>query len=337
MGSDPLHLGLMLRHELERLKHKDVRQRRMAVRRLFEIDDSAALATFIEMLDSTDDWFVEKAIDAIRKWVDGSNRKVIVSLSVRNEARFRLLAAELSPRIGSEALPILSTLCSDSDSSVCREAWRSRLKIDSGAIPVAIESEDHTIRKMAISHSGDTAILEQMIFDPHLRVREAALDQMIIIRHSPEVVDELFDSPLRLKAAILRFPSLIESEQTSIISSLCADPEPALRKVIANHLDEADWFDWPDVCLAAKESKDPYLLPRLLRSRKEAKASEMQFDLLKNGDDLSRSRMLEYLHGRTIPDSISDFLPSLVGDSNSLISQAASSLIADSKALEGGV
>lgn len=337
MGPNLLHLGLMLRHELERLKHKDVRQRRMAVRRLFEIDDPAALATFIELLDADDEWFVEKAIDAIRNWVDGSNRKVIVSLSVRNEVRLRLLAAELSPRIGSEALSILSTLCSDSDSSVCREAWRSRLKIDSGTIPVAIESDDHTIRKLAISHSGDPEILEQMLSDSHPRVREAALDQMILIKHSPEVLDQLFDSPLRLKAAILRFPSLIESQKTSTISGLCTDPEPALRKVIANHLDEVDWFGWPDVCLAAKESKDPYLLPRLLRSRREPQADEMQFELLKNGHDISRTRMLEYLHGRPISDSISDLLPLLVEDSNPLIAQAAGSLISDSKALEGEI
>ena len=337
MGSDPLHMGLMLRHELERLKNKDVRQRRMAVRRLFEIDDPAALATFIELLDVDDEWFVEKAIDAIRNWVDGSNRKVIVSLSVRNEVRLRLLAAELSPRIGSEALSILSTLCSDSDSTVCREAWRARLKIDSGTIPVAIESDDHTIRKLAIFHSGDPEILENMLSDSHPRVREAALDQMILIKHSPEAVDQLFDSPLRLKAAILRFPSLIESNQTSIISSLCTDPEPALRKVIANHLDGIDWFSWSDVCLAAKESKDPYLLPRLLRSRREPNAEDMQFDLLKNGNDISRARMLEYLHGRPISESISELLSLLVDDSNPLVAQAASSLISDSKSLEGGI
>ncbi|MDG1525761.1 MAG: hypothetical protein P8Q90_06825, partial [Candidatus Thalassarchaeaceae archaeon] len=132
----------------------------MAIRRLFEIDNPVALATFIELLDADDEWFVEKAIDAIRRWVDGSNRKVIVSLSVRKEIRLRALAAELSPRIGSEALSILSTLCVDSDISVCREAWKARLTIDSGAIPVAIESEDHIIRKMAITHSGDTEILE---------------------------------------------------------------------------------------------------------------------------------------------------------------------------------
>ena len=61
----------------------------------------------------------------------------------------------------------------------------------------------------------------------------------------------------------------------------------------------------------------------------------MQFELLKNGPDISRTRMLEYLHGRPISDSISDLLPLLVEDSNPLIAQAASSLISDSKALEG--
>ena len=337
MGCAPLRLGPMLQHELQRLKHKDVRQRRMAVRRLFEINDPAALATFVDLLDDDDEWFVEKSIDAIRRWVDGANRKVIVSLSVRTEVRLRLLAAELSPRIGSAALPILSTLCSDAESSVSREAWRARLKVDSGTIPVAIENEDHTIRKMAISHSGDPEILEGMLSDSHPRVREAALDQMIAINHSTAAADSLLDGPLRLKAAKLRFPSLIESESTTTICSLCHNPDPALRKVIANQLEGVDWFDWKDVYTAVKDSNDPLLLPRLLRSRREHRADEIRFELLQNGEDVSRVRVLENLHGRKIPQTISDLLPSLVEDSNPLIAQAATSLMADSKIMESGI
>ena len=52
----------LLQYELDRLNHKDVRQRRMAVRRLFEIDDPAALAAFIELLDDDDEWFVERPL-----------------------------------------------------------------------------------------------------------------------------------------------------------------------------------------------------------------------------------------------------------------------------------
>jgi HEAT repeat protein len=334
MGRYTLGLGPMLQHELERLNHKDVRQRRMAIRRLFEIDDPAAMAAFIQLLDADDVWFVEKAIDAIRRWLDGGHRKVIVSLSVREEVRLRLLAAELSPRIGSATLPILSTLCTDAEISVCREAWRARLRIDSGTIPVAIECEDHVIRKMAISHSGDTEILEGMLSDSHLRVREAALDQMIAIGHAPAVIDQLLDGPLRLKAANLRFPALIESQNITAISNLCVNPDPALRKVIGKHLDEVDWFDWAGVVEAAQGSTDSLLLARLLRSRREPRADEMRFELLQNGNDICRARILEHLHGRNISESISDLLPSLVGDSNPLVAQAASSLVADSRALE---
>jgi len=334
MGCYTLGLSPMLQHELERLNHKDVRQRRMAVRRLFEIDDPAAMAAFIQLLDSDDEWFVEKSVDAIRRWLDSSHRKAIVSLSVRVEVRLRHLAAELSPRIGSAALPILSTLCTDAEISVRREAWRGRLRVDSGTIPVAIESEDHVIRKMAISHSGDSEILEGMLSDSHLRVREAALDQMIAIGHAPAVIDQFLEGPLRLKAANLRLPALIESQNVATISNLCANPDPALRKVIGKYLDEVDWFDWTGVVEAAHGSTDPLLLPRLLRSRREPRADEIRFELLKNGDDICRARILEHLHGRNISKSISDLLPSLVEDPNPLIAQAASSLVADSSALE---
>jgi hypothetical protein len=104
--------------------------------------------------------------------------------------------------------------------------------------------------------------------------------------------------------------------------------------VIAKHLDDAEWYDWTGVFEAARDSKDPLLLPRLLRSRKEARADEMRLDLLQQGSDISRARILEHLHGRNIPSSISDLLPSLVADPNPLISQAASSLLADSSVLE---
>jgi HEAT repeat protein len=308
----------------------------MAVRRLFEIDDPAALATFIELLDDDDEWFVEKAIDAIRHWVSAENRKVVVSLSIRSEVRLRQLAAELSPRIGKEALPVLSTLCTDPETSVSREAWRARLIVDAGTIPVAIENEDHMIRKMAIATSGDSELLEKMLSDEHPRVREVALNQMQKIGHNPPILDSLLDGPLRIKAANLRLPYLIDAKATSTIATLCLDCDSKLRNVLAKSLDGVDWFSWMDVVDAAKESADHLLLPRLLRSRREPQADSLRLDVLKNGDDSARVRILEDLHGRPVSEKISDLLPTLISDSNPLLSQVASSLIADSNALEMG-
>ena len=308
----------------------------MAVRRLFEIDDPAALAAFIELLEDDDEWFVEKSVDAIRRWIGPEHRKVIVSLSVRKEARLRHLAAELAPQLGAEALPILSTLCEDKDQSVCREAWSARLSVDPGTIPVAIDSPDHIVRKMAISHSGDTAILEKMLQDDNIHVQESALNQMISIGHYTSSMMQLLDGPLQLKAAQICFPMMIEAEDFESISALCSNPTPALRKVIAKHLDNVDWFLWNDVVTAAKSSSDLLLLPRLLRSRRESEADVIRFELLQSGDDTSRLRVLEHLHGRPMSKSVIEILANLSQDPNPLIAQAAESLAIDSETLEMG-
>ena len=232
----------MLQLELERLKHKDVRQRRMAVRRLFEHNDSAALSAFLDLVDSDDEWFVEKAVDGIRRWVDAEHRKVVVQLSIRKEERLRLLAAEIAPRLGNESLPILSTLCTDESDAVRREAWRSRLAVDSGTIPVAIESEDRIVRKMAVANSGDVEFLENMLQDSHPRVREAALDQMVQVGHIPSTVDGVQDQRLRQKWAKLKLPEMIASNDEESISKLCLNPTASMRKIIAESLDQVDWF-----------------------------------------------------------------------------------------------
>ena len=323
----------MLQLELERLKHKDVRQRRMAVRRLFEHNDSAALSAFLDLLDSDDEWFVEKAVDAIRRWVDAEHRKVVVQLSIRKEERLRLLASEIATRLGNESLPILSTLCTDESDAVRREAWRSRLTVDSGTIPVAIESEDHIVRKMAVANSGDVEFLENMLQDSHPRVREAALDQMVLVGHIPSPVEGVQDQRLRQKWAKLKLPEMIASNDEESISKLCLNPTASMRKIIAESLDQVDWFDWTSVVEAVKQSEDPLLLPRLLRSKRGPIADELRLELLNDADDMARVRVLEHLHGREVSPSIASLLPTLSEDDNPLIAQVALSLMNDSETL----
>ena len=51
-----------------RLQHKDERQRRLAVRRLFELDDPESLSGFIPLLSDEDPWFRRKAMEAVGRW-----------------------------------------------------------------------------------------------------------------------------------------------------------------------------------------------------------------------------------------------------------------------------
>ena len=53
---------------IAKLKHKDVRQRRRAVRILFDADAYESVEAFSPLLEDKDIWFRNKAIEAYRRW-----------------------------------------------------------------------------------------------------------------------------------------------------------------------------------------------------------------------------------------------------------------------------
>ena len=186
---------------------------------------------------------------------------------------------------------------------------------------------------MAVANSGDVEFLENMLQDSHPRVREAALDQMVQVGHIPSTVDGVQDQRLRQKWAKLKLPEMIASNDEESISKLCLNPTASMRKIIAESLDQVDWFDWTSVVEAVKQSEDPLLLPRLLRSKRGPIADELRLELLNDADDMARVRVLEHLHGREVSPSIASLLPTLSEDDNPLIAQVALSLMNDSETL----
>ena len=126
---------------------------------------------------------------------------------------------------------------------------------------------------------------------------------------------------------------MIASNDEKSISKLCHNPTASMRKIIAESLDQVDWFDWTSFVDAVKQSDDPLLLPRLLRSKRGPIADELRLELLNDADDMARVRVLEHLHGREVSPSIASLLPTLSEDDNPLIAQVALSLINDSETL----
>ena len=64
----PANMANDIGKAMARLKHRDIRTRRRAVRTLFEHDDPSVLEAFKPLLDDNDTWFVSKALDAYRMW-----------------------------------------------------------------------------------------------------------------------------------------------------------------------------------------------------------------------------------------------------------------------------
>ena len=91
---------------MARLKHRDIRIRRRAVRTLFEHDDPSVLEAFKPLLDDEDTWFVSKALDAYRTWgVISGGQAIEVLLSHRN-LDVRRAGANLLAPLGQQGDPV---------------------------------------------------------------------------------------------------------------------------------------------------------------------------------------------------------------------------------------
>ena len=58
---------------IAKLKHKDIRQRRRAVRVLFDSDIHESVEAFSKLLNDKDIWFRNKAIEAYRRWAPSTH------------------------------------------------------------------------------------------------------------------------------------------------------------------------------------------------------------------------------------------------------------------------
>ena len=119
----------MLTKEVARLRDKDIRQRRRAVRKLFEDGDPSAMPHFLPFLGDDDEWFVKRALIAIERWYDGSDPRIAESLASSEYNERRLLAARIASRASSPE-QMLRKLCVDEDSKIRLAAWTSLIRHD---------------------------------------------------------------------------------------------------------------------------------------------------------------------------------------------------------------
>ena len=86
--------SFVVRAAIRQLNDRDVRQRRRAVRKLFELNDSTAIDAFIPLLDDSDEWFREKALLAIQKWASMKDLELAERLASSQKVEERVLALQ---------------------------------------------------------------------------------------------------------------------------------------------------------------------------------------------------------------------------------------------------
>ena len=330
---------MSVRPALAKLNHSDVRQRRRAVRHLFELDDAEALGGFIKLLEDPDPWFREKAMEAIDRWAASKDLALIERLAASPQDSRRLLAARIANRANKAGLAVLTGLCSDDDSSIRLAAWQSRMELDEEAVTAGLESADRAVRKSAVSRLSlrgevNENLLLRLLNDDSEAVRNATLT--IIEENSASPSENLSGRLAELGGTSTgetkaRIAALLIADSPESLNDWISDSDTAFVSRFAKTLRQADWASVDGLPTQLQAEASEALLERILRGERNAEAATLRDSLLSDESRSPelRSRLIEDMIGRPVPDSTLEIVKSLTESEDVLIASSANNLLSE--------
>jgi len=333
----------VIRAAIRQLNDKDVRQRRRAVRKLFELDNPVAIDAFIPLLDDDDEWFREKALIAIQKWASMKDLELTQRLANSKKTEERILASRIAPRIGKSCESILKRLADDENNLVKQNAWKIRLEQDKMCIKEAILVKESGVRILAIENMTDIKDIDEEIMkiilrDNSKRVRKKAVS---LLKKRPELnasgqYDEIMidiaenDKNIQIDAMI----TLIESgRQSDIIKEKIPiwieQKNPQITKAVIEYVKEKDLRDMDYLIEAIINSSNDKLVSGFLRRNNSAQANKFRKEILVDGKKSSilRARVIEDLFGKTQDEELMGIIQELQESKNKSIANSAKMFI----------
>ena len=284
---------------MARLKHRDIRIRRRAVRTLFEHDDPSVLEAFKPLLDDEDTWFVSKALDAYRIWGVISGGQAIEVLLTHRNLDVRRAGANLLAPLGQQGVALALTALTDEDSVVQRKAARALLGASEASVAERlVHHENDAVRIIGMGHpSVSEETLQKGLKDPSETVRHAALSSVFQREMS-----------VQMEALV---PFLEAGQQSVPILMWAAEHEPDRLADLTGHLKPKDMKALGDHLRTTVSDSSAPLLQHLLEGglleavarwviRQGPSEDDLRWQLI-NDERLhviERSKLLERLIGR---------------------------------------
>ena len=337
-----------------RLFHKDERQRRRAVRKLFELDDPEYLSGFIPLLNDEDSWFRQKAMEAVGRWLRDGHGEVVDMLAKSTYIEQRVLAARLALRSGEGGGEVLLELCKDSVSSVRLAAWKARLGVDeegaAAVIAQALKSEDSDVRQAAIRRLSimeviDVNLLRTALNDPSHRVLDAAVS---LVAKRPELnedseIDGLLitiamgeEGPMRTAAiGVLASKSVDFPQIAALVLDLTEGGSAGLVSSLATGLRGIPWWQVEGLADRLVTTADDRLVARLLRGEGSDEVVPIRNTILSDPSKSTvlRARLIEDLIGRRVDETTLDIVSSLSKSDDASLSAISRSLLSEANSL----
>ena len=315
-------MAASIQSAIAKLKHKDVRQRRRAVRVLFDSDAHESVEAFSPFLDDDDVWFRNKAIEAYRRWAPKHAPHLLEDLAKKGQLDGQRCVAMVFDSIAdtSYSAVLARLLLDSSDPVVVRRAVKQLLSTElatSTELQRFKSSDDHVIRSAAASVNPQISDLLECLKDPHPDVRRQAASSLLIMDLDHDANKALQDA-LENDEALwkLAVPIALEYSRPYLVD-LVEAKRNTQRRFLVQALKEA-----------VHEADDPRLqtlldagctsvVARWLVGRNDSKSDSLRNDLLfdERVDSIDKSRLLERLLHRNEESEIRELAEKLLNES----------------------
>ena len=285
---------------IAKLKHKDIRQRRRAVRVLFDSDIHESVEAFSKLLNDKDMWFRNKAIEAYRRWAPKHAPHLLMELAEGKEIDGHKCVSSVLENIQDLKLAeeLARLLLSSEDMIVKRKASVYLIEnrfSKSEEDESFLISKDPTIRIATLAVTEDTLVLQNALLDSHPEIRKQAGLRMLEMNLSEEEKNQL-SKAISNDAALWKLAvpiAMIEGKENLI--SLAKDCTSTQRRFFVTTMRE-HILDADDQRISILLDGDcTSVVSRWLVGRNDSKSDTLREALLfdKRVDSIDKSRMLE--------------------------------------------
>ena len=285
---------------IAKLKHKDVRQRRRAVRVLFDSDIHESVEAFSKFLNDKDIWFRNKAIEAYRRWAPKHAPHLLIELAEGEKIDGHKCVSSVLQNLENLKLAeeLARLLLVSEDSIVKRNA--SIYLIDNGFSTseeeeAFLNAKDPGIKSASLAITDNIQSLRDALIDSHPDVRKQAGIRLLEMDLSKEE-ESLLNTAISNDAALwkLAVPKAMKEDNGNLISLARGCTNSQRRFFVASmreHIHEAD--DKRINALLAEDCTS--VVSRWLVGRNDSKSDVLRETLLfdERVDSIDKSRMLE--------------------------------------------
>ncbi|WP_338172320.1 hypothetical protein [Candidatus Poseidonia alphae] len=292
-----------------RLKHRDIRTRRRAVRTLVELEDPESLKAFKSLLNDEDSWFVSKALDAYRRWAPTVGLDAVQDLTAHSSLNVRRCGANLLDALGENGTSIAKVMLDDEDSVVRRKAADALLTHgDNKAIEAMHQNANDAIRSLAMRHRSCSK--EQLLNGLKDASASVQIEALRALLNRDEAVELSAIQPFfGLQSETVKLFLWMAKHHPNNLSALAEKLGPQHFHDITKHL-RGNVDDSSDVLIQTLiETNMHSIIARWLMG-KGAQEDELRWDMIGNQDVdiIERSKLLERLLGRANEPDVIDNL-----------------------------